>query len=337
MSDDLPPKSYFVGLLDSLSRVQFNIRRNSDNTFSTRPSLRIKHRDDEILISLIGELLESKDISFDLISREYGYNYFHINRREDLKTIHNYIDYESTQLVRELAFTHGPYEEHFGSANSPKGTYRLIQAIEDLHFDYRLSPKRPYPELEELASEFDIDVSDIDKLEIPVGSFRENYPVEYIGGIVDGRAYFKVAIGKSSHGLGYSMVPQIPIRRGAVHPAYSTAVEVFCDNEKLRYNATGDMQTMHTIINGADAIGEFASVVGPYLIAKRDDLAYIHQELIPRFEAGKHHNKQGFYDLLVEFQALNTNRQTRKGSQKFTPEFFEEAWKGEINIRNETN
>lgn len=338
MSDNLPPKSYYTGLFDSLSRIQFNISRNPDDTFSTRPSLRIRHRDDEILIGLIGELLDSKDISFDLVSREYGYNYFHINQRRYLETIHNYIENESTQLIRELAFVHGPYKKYFDSAsNSPEETYQLVKAIEDIHFDVSLSPKAPYPKPEELASEFNIETSRIDKLDIPVGNFRKGYPVEYIGGIVDSQAYFTTSIHETSYGIGYNMVPQIIIRRGGVHPAYASAVEAFCDEENLQYTSAGNIQTLYTVIDGSDAINDFAPKVGPYLIARRDELAYVHEELVPQFQADKHHTKQGFYDLLVDFQALNNSYRTRQRERKFTPKFFEKEWGGDINIRNKNN
>jgi hypothetical protein len=333
MPDDLPPKSYYTGLLDSLSRVQFNIRRHSDDTFSTRPSLRIRHRDNEILISLIGELLESKNIDFDLISRDYGYNYFHLNRRGDLKMIHKYIDNKSTQLIRELAFVHGPYQGFFDSAsNSPKKIYQLVQAIEDLHFGRRLSPKTPYPKPEELASEFNIDTSCVKDINLPVGNFREEYPVEYIGGIVDALAYFRTNINKSPYGIGYNMVPQINIHKGGVHPAFAASVETFCDERKLQYNSASDMHTLNTIINGADAIDNFAPQVGPYLVVQHDELAYLHEEFIPRFYADEHHTKQGFYDLLVDFQVLGSTGRIRERSRKFTPEFFEKKWDEEIEI-----
>lgn len=336
MNDDLPPKTYYAGLLDSLGRVQFNIQRNSDHTFSTRPSLRIKHKDNDYLVGLIGELLESKGVIFDMVERQYGYNYFDINRRNDLEDIHTFLKGESTQLIRELAFTHGPYKNHFDSHScSPKKTYQLVKAIDELHFSVRMAPKSPYPELEELATEFNLDTTEIEEVEIPIGEFREDYPVEYIAGIVDGRAYFTVSMNKASHGVGFNMVPQIRISRGAVHPAFASAVEVFCDEENLRYTSTGNMQTLRTIINGANAIDAFAPKIGPYLIAKHDDLARLHQEFVPRFQAGEQNTKQGFYDLLVDFQPLDGDGRAKERSRKYTPEFFEKEWADDIEIRDE--
>ncbi|MDL0123491.1 hypothetical protein [Halobacterium salinarum] len=336
MHDDLPPKTYYAGLLDSLGRVEFNIQRNSDDSFSTRPSLRIKHRNDDYLISLIGELLESKEISFDIIERKHGYNYFDINRRKDIENIHTFLKGESTQLVRELAFTHGPYKECLNQAAcSPVQTYRLVKTIDELHYGVRMSPKSPYPKLEEIAAEFSLDTTGIEPIKIPVGNFREDYPVEYIGGIVDGCAYFRLNINKASYGIGYNIVPQISMRRSAVHPAYASAVAEFCDEKRLRYNSAENMQALHTIINGADAIDAFAPEVGPYLIAKHDDLARMHQEFVPRFQAGEQNTKQGFYDLLVDFQSLDNQSRTRDRDRKYTPEFFEDEWAGEIEPRDE--
>lgn len=335
MNDDMPPKTYYAGLLDSLGRVQFNIQRNSDDTFSTRPSLRIKHKDNDYLVGLIGKLLESNDIKFDMVDRQYGYNYFDINLRNDIKNIHTFLKGESTQLIRELAFIHGPYKQHFDSHSCPpKKAYQLVKTIDELHFSVRMAPKSPYPDLEKLATEFNIDTGEIEAVEIPIGEFREDYPVEYIAGIVDGRAYFRLGIGKASHGIGYNMVPQISIGRGAVHPAYASAVEVFCDEENLRYNSSGNMQTLQTMINGADAIAAFASKVGPYLIAKHDPLANLHQEFVPRFRAGEQNTKQGFYDLLVDFQPLDGQGRTKERSKKYTPQFFEKEWNDDIEVRD---
>jgi 5-methylcytosine-specific restriction protein A len=335
MKIGMPPKTYYAGLLDSLGRVQFNIQRNSDNTFSTRPSLRIKHRDDDYLIGLIGELLESKNVTFDMIDRKYGYSYFDINSRTDLEHIHEFLKGESTQLIRELAFIHGPYKEYFDShACSAKRAYQLVKTIDKLHYSVRLAPKSPYPDLEELATEFSLNAAEIEGVEIPVGEFRENYPVEYIAGIVDGRSYFTLSIGKSLHGIGYNMVPQIILGRSAVHPAYASAVEVFCEEEDLRYNSGREIHTLRTIINGADSIDAFAPRVGPYLIAKHDTLAHFHQEFIPRFQAGENNTKQGFYELLIDFQRLNEQGPSRDRSKKYTPEFFEEEWADDIEVRD---
>ena len=335
MKDGMPPKTYYAGLLDSLGRVQFNIQRNSDNTFSTRPSLRIKHKDDDYLIGLIGELLESKDIKFDMVDRQHGYNYFDINLRSDLEDVHRFLKGESTQLIRELAFIHGPYREYFDShACSPKRAYQLVKTIDKLHYSVRMAPKSPYPDLEELATEFSLNTAEVEEVEIPVGEFREDYPVEYIAGIVDGRAYFTLSIGKASHGIGYNMVPQIRIGRGAVHPAYASAVEVFCEEEDLRYTSNGEIHTLRTIINGADSIDAFAPRVGPYLIAKHDTLAHFHQDFIPRFQAGENNTKQGFYELLVDFQPLSGQGRSKDRSKKYTPEFFEEKWADDIEVRD---
>ncbi|WP_149031521.1 hypothetical protein [Haloquadratum walsbyi] len=332
MQDNLLPISYYAGVLDSLARVQFDIQQDEgETTFTVRSSLRIRTQDDSHLTSLIGEFLEAHDIEFDIFSRQNTYNYFHVFFRKDIRKIRRLLNGESTQLIRELSFVVGPYQKHFNTKIlEPPEVYRLITAIYELFFDQRLTPKW-HPKPKQFASKFNISTDSLDKIDIPVGTFRDNYPVEYIAGIIDALAAFRPGIHTTSYSIGYGMTPIIRIHRGGVHPAYACAVKQFCNNTGLSSNSMGQINSLNTVIQGANAIDSFAPEVGPYMIAKKDKLAYLDKELIPRFLSGEHHSKQGLYDLLVDFQSIiNTNTGEDRSSQ-YTPEYFEKEWEGEIN------
>jgi 5-methylcytosine-specific restriction protein A len=332
MQTELPPIPYYAGLLDSLARVRFNIHQNEEEmTFTVRSSLRIRTRNNDYLISLIGEFLEAYDIEFDLFSRENGYDYFNVPWNKDIEKVKRLLEGESAQLIRELSFVLGPYVEHFDTeVMGPLETYQLVTAIYNLFFDQQLSPLNWHPKPEEFANEFDIDTGQIDEISIPLGVFRDDYPVEYVAGIIDALANFRPGIHRSSYGIGYGMTPRIQVHRGGVHPAFALSVEQFCDKAGLKYNSAGGINTLNTIVNGASAIDAFAPEVGPYMIAKKEELAYLHEELVPRFLNGEHHSKQGFYDMLVDFQPIDDSGMKRNRSRQYTPEYFEEEWENEI-------
>lgn len=331
MSVDLPPKPYLSGLLDSLGRMRFNIKRHNDDTFSTRPTLRIRTKGNDYIVSIIGEFLEYHDIDFSLFTRDRGFDYFDIHHRTDLESLHSYLEGHSTQLVRELAFTHGPYKQLFDVVVlSPTDTYRLLCAVKELQDRLKWGPKDSTPHPDEVAAEFNLNPSQIDRVNLPIGEFREDYPVEYIGGIFDGLAYFRPAIGKTGYSIGYYMTPVIRLNRGGVHPAFATAIKQFCDESGIRCASHGNINNLQVAISGPTAIEEFAATVGPYVIAKREELAYLHEQLIPRFRSKEHLERQGFYELVVAFEPIAHGKAAREKERKFTPEFFEEEWKDAI-------
>lgn len=332
MSSEGLPDDYYLGLLDSLLRVRFHIRTDPEVQFRPQPSVRIGGRGNDHVIALVGELLQEQKIEFELIAPERGNEYFSLNSPADFEKLYNFTEGRSAQAVRELGFLVHTYRDEI----APRGSlsvdemYRLALTINELHHGTTSSGRASLIDPERFREEYDVNNIELETYSIPETGFRNNYSVEYIAGIVDALAIFRPSITPSSYGIGYVMTPQIRMSRSGVHPAFALSLEQFCEQQNLPCTTTGGMKRLNTIIGGAAAIDKFAPVVGPYLVAKRDELSYLHGELVPRFLNESHHPKQNFYELVVDFEPLATHGSHRQRSRKYTPEHFEEVWSEEI-------
>ncbi|QLD89109.1 hypothetical protein HWV07_08730 [Natronomonas salina] len=332
MSTEGLPDDYYLGLLDSLLRVRFHIRTEPELQFRPQPSVRIGGHGNDQVIALIGELLEKHKIDFELVAPDGGHEYFSIYRHAGFEKLYNFVEGRSANAVRELGFLVGTYRDEIAPRDSLSvdEMYRLARTVNELHYGTTSSGRASLTDPEQFRDKYDVSDVQPETHVIPNTGFRDGYPVEYIGGIIDALATFRPSISRSSYGMGYVMTPQIRLYRGGVHPAFGLSVQQFCEQQNLPCTTTDEMQYLNTIIDGAAAIDEFAPVVGPYLVAKRDELAYLHGELVPRFLNESHHTKQNFYEIVIDFEPLATRGSRRQRNRKYTPEHFEDVWSEDI-------
>lgn len=326
---DFPSKGYIAGLMDSLGRVKFHIKENNEREYSTRPELRFKTQDNDLIEGLLGTWFDKNNISYDFFMSESNSNKFSITSRQSLKDLKSFLQGLSTQLIRELEFTTGPYAEYYDfNILKPDEACKLIKSRDELYFDWQ-ERGRYYTNLEDISKKYNVDINNIDPDPIPTGEFRDQYSPEYIAGIFDSLVKIRPCINEYKYGeIGYGMSPRVLMRRGGVHPAFATSVQQFCNSNNLDYSCNGDMAELHIYFIGPNRIINFVKSVKDYIISRYDDVQFLCKEILPGFEQGVHKTKQGFYDMLVMFDQIY--EKNKKRERRYTLEYFEKEWKSEI-------
>ncbi|MFC7233406.1 HNH endonuclease [Saliphagus sp. GCM10025308] len=322
---------YIAGLLDSTARVRFNISEQPDDTFTVRPQLRIKPYETEMREAVVGTFLDSRDYTYDLVDRERGHGFFLLSQRSDLADLEEFLRGHSTSLIRELEFVTGPgFERYDTNIMDPEEAYRFLLTRDELRYEWRprginhWSPSR-------LTDAYDLDENEVSPSELPAEGLTPNSSTEYIAGVFDGLCRYRPTITESSENrIGYSMYPTARLTRGGVDPAMIDSFRNFCRTYDLTYGDSSKDNSLWFVFTGANAIRRVLDVVFPHLLVLADHSISLVEDVLPRFDARAHHEKQGFYDLLRGFDVVATASGGPFRHREYDPAYFEEIWSDEL-------
>lgn len=320
--------SYVAGLLDSIARVRFDLAEQDDGTFTVRPMLRIKPYETEMREAVVGNFLDSRGYHYDLVDRSRGHGFFVLQQRSDLEDLQEYLGGRSAHLVRELAFTTGPFADEFDfEILDPVESYRFLRTRDALRHGWR--PRgRHHVLASEIADRYAVDVDSVSVPSLPDGDLRSDYSIEWIAGIFDGVGRYRPAIHRSGeHAVGYAMYPIARLHRTGVHPSYVRHVVRFCEDYNLAFADYSGEHDLGITFSGPSSIRRVLDVLFPRLLVLSQHSAVLLEEIFPRFDAGEHHTRQGFFRLLCDFDPIAQNSGGPYRGREFDPAFFADAWR----------
>lgn len=327
--------AYVAGLLDATGRVRFDISETGDGTYTVRPMLRIDPSGTQMREAVIGQFLESRGYRYEFIEREYGRQFFRLQTRTDLDDLESYLEGQSAHLVRELEFTNGVFAEVFDfDILEPADAYRFLLARNDLRHGWR--PRGRYHVTpSEIAEVHEFDADEVEPPSLPVGSLRADYSVEWLAGVFDGLCRYRPNIARSDdYANGYSMYPITRLHRAGIHSTFVTHVMRFCNDYDLNVGDSCTSNTLNAVFTGSTNIRRVLDVLFPRLLVLAEHSAAMVEDILPRFDRDVHHEKQGFYELLRDFQPVARASGGPFRQQEYDPEYFADLWRDDLDLTN---
>lgn len=325
--------TYIAGLFDAIGRVRFEISDTGDGTYTVRPMLRLKPHQTEFRAAVIGEFLEEQGYQYDFIQRNYGDEFFRLQQRSDLEDLQEFLSGESAHLVRELAFVNGIFADQFDyEILEPRDIYRFTLARDELRYGWR--PKgRYHVSPDDITEQHDFDPEEVTVPPLPTGDLRSDYAVEWVTGVYDGWCRYRPSIAKSSeYEIGYAMYPIARIHRAGVSSQFISNINRFCDDYNLPYGDSSDQNTLRIVFTGSSNIRRILDILFPRLLVLAEASEALVNSILPRFDENKHQKKQGFYELLRDFEKVAEASGGPFRQREYTPAYFADLWRDELDL-----
>jgi len=328
--------AYIAGLLDGVGRVRFDISDGKEGTYTVRPMLRLQPNQTPLRTAVIGEFLEQRNYQYDFIDRNYGDQFFRLQQRSDIQDLQSFLEGQSAHLVRELAFVNGPFAEEFDfEILEPQALYRFTLARDALRYGWR--PKgRFHTTPEDVRTRHDIDPDRVETPPIPPGNLRTDYTIEWIAGLCDGQCRYRPSINESSeHRIGYAMYPIARFHRSGVSSQLVSNFLRFCDEYSLSYGDSSEANTLRVVFTGPSNIRRTLDVLFPRLLVLSEASELLLDSILPRFDSEDHHDKQGFYDILCDFDHVAKASGGPFRHRDYDPAHFANRWHDDLELVRE--
>ena len=326
-----PP--YIAGLLDAIGRVRFDISETEEGTYTVRPMLRVKPYGTEFRAAVIGEFLESRGYQYDYIDRGYGDEFFRLQLRSDLEDLQSFLVGESAHLVQELAFVTGIFDDEFDfKILEPQDIYRFTLLRDELRYGWR--PRgRYHTSPEDIAEQYEIDTEGVQIPEFSPVELRSDYSIEWIAGIYDGASRYRPSVNKSTeHRIGYGMYPIARLRRSGVHQRFVSLFLNFCNDYNFSYGNSSEKNKLQVVFTGSSNIRRVLDVIFPRLLVLGEASEVLVYSVLPRFDENAHHTKQGFYELLRDFDKVANASGGPFRYREYDPAYFADIWREQLEL-----
>lgn len=332
---DLDP-AYIAGLFDMVGRIRFDISDTREDTYTVRPMLRLRPYQTRLRAAVIGEFLEERNYHYDFIERDYGDQFFRLQQHSDLQDLQTFLEGQSAHLVRELTFVNGIFADEFDfSILDPQEIYRFTLLRDKLRYGWR--PKGRYHlSPDDIVERHNINTDQGHIPPIPVSELRSDYTVEWIAGVYDGQCRYRPSIGKSPESkISYGMWPVARIHRAGVCSNLVTSFFQFCDDYNLAYGDSSKKNTLHVIFTGPSNIRRILDVLFPQLLVLAEASEVLANGILPRFDANHHHEKQGFYEILRDFDDVAKASGGPFRHREYDPAYFADKWREDLKLTQE--
>lgn len=152
--------------------------------------------------------------------------------------------------------------------------------------------------------------------------------VIYLAGLVDGLGAFEVNVSPhDSYSTGFRFEPKIRIGLHESDTAILGMLDEYCEEQGVKYSIEEreSSETLRFVVQGPNHICRFVIPFGDYLIRRYEAAHLMLNEILPAVKDGKHHSKDGFYELMEYVDELRSSV-GRGREPKYTQEWFENEW-----------
>lgn len=325
--------TYIAGLFDSIGRVRFDISDTEAGKYTVRPMLRLKPHQTDLRAAVIDSFLDQRGYQYEFVSRGYGEEFFQLQQRSDLEDLQALLEGESAQLVRELTFVSSVFAAEFDfEILSPRDLYRFTLLRDKLRYGWR--PRgRYHVSPDDLVAEHDFDTEEITVPSLPASDLRSDYSVEWIAGVYDGGCRYRPSINEDpEYKIGYAMHPIARVHRSGVSPEYISYVQRFCNDYNLPHGDSSEENSLRIVFTGASNIRRVLDILYPRLLVLAEASQLLFSSILPRFDEEYHHEKQGFYDLLRDFDQVADASGGPFRQREYDPAYFADEWRTDLDL-----
>mgnify|MGYP000504200404 CR=1 FL=1 len=154
--------------------------------------------------------------------------------------------------------------------------------------------------------------------------------VAYLSGVVDSIGRFRVEIEEDDeYKTGYTMKPVFKMNRSDPETVVFGMLEEYCSEQSVGWEIKDLQSTMSFVVSGAEDLDKFFSPLAPYIIQKNELLGIFMGEIVMPVAEGKHHSKQGFYEIVKSMNEMYRNDPSIN-RWKYETSFFSNKWRDEI-------
>lgn len=325
--------SYIAGLLDGIGRVRFDLSETDESRYSVRPMLRIKPYGTRMRAAVVGGFLEERGYRYDYIDRTQSDDFFRLQLRGDLEDLEEYLRGESAHLVRELEFVNGVFAEQFDfEILDPEDACRFLLTRDELRYGWR--PRgRHHVSPADVAESHGVDLGEVQPASLPTGSFRSDYAIEWIAGVFDALCRYRPSIAQSDeYAIGYAMYPVARLAASGVDFKFVDSFTRFCDDYDISFGNSSGRNGLHVSFTGTTNIRRVLDVVFPRLLVLAEHSEVLLNAIFPRFEEEEHHDRDGFYRLLRDFDPIARDSGGPFRRREYDPDYFADVWRDDLDL-----
>lgn len=315
-------QEYIVGLLDYLARPKLQPEPTSSG-YRLEPSVSITLRKSTLLAGILDRYLSSYDIDFKLQYRNNAPQKILIERNASISTFYDIMRGEALQSAEKLEYIDYYVDTFEGVPISHDRalTLSIFKTWAELHPEWKKQDSRKYT-LEFFKNEFGIDHVPEPEPK-PEPTYPDGISDEYVAGAFDAIGHLGLQVRKSpEYDVNHTFAPHLYF--GISNP--STLVlphfKKFFSDQSVSPSFSQEDFRGRIYITGAEDITSFIEIVAPDVFYHYEKCIFFLEDLLPAYEAGYHHDKEGFLDCIRAYEEVAG----KPASSKFDVEYFDDIW-----------
>jgi hypothetical protein len=161
-----------------------------------------------------------------------------------------------------------------------------------------------------------------------------------MAGLFDAEGCIKLTPEMSNGGMSHRLRPEAEMSQAQGKTLLEAIFDEYCNIFDIEYSVTGytpkdenHSRTVTAAIYTCENIRKFLTPLLPLLYEKRRQAVIMLREILPRYEDGVHHSKEGFIEMMKWKRELDREKPMSQGDRKYTVEYFEQMWGDEISAQ----
>lgn len=159
-----------------------------------------------------------------------------------------------------------------------------------------------------------------------------------MAGLFDAEGCINQAVSPQSDcRLNHSTEPRLLCRQNEDETILEELFKNYCSTFGVKFNVyksdardENSSPTVQAHVRSAEHIRNFLAPLLPLLREKRRQAVIMLREILPRYEAARHHTKRGFIEMMRWKRELDRQKPMGDEDRKYTVEYFEDLWGDEI-------
>jgi len=314
-------KEYVLGIIDYCARPSLEPHQMTGN-YGLNTKLYINLRKSEILVGVISQFLNKKDIEYRYSRRDSKGvpGEIVIDNNDSIKTLHNVGSGTFIQIAERLKYLDAVIREYEGKriAGNEDRFYQLYKPWDDMHPHWK---NKKYT-IDFFKDKFGIN-PDGDTFDVPDPKYPNSISTEYVAGSFDGSGMIALLINSqpvNNTGYGMNIFARITVN----HPNIRVKPHFirYFQSHGLDPNISEQKDRLEIRFSSVENVEKFIKNIGGKTTYLYSLCELFYSQLIPAFKDQYHTTKEGFVDIVRAYEEVAPDRP----QAKYTTEYFQEEW-----------
>lgn len=315
-------EDYVVGLLDYLARPRLYPEPTSSG-YRLEPSVSISLRKSGLLAGILDKYLTDQNIDTKVQYRDNAPKNILIERNSSIIAFCDLMQGESLQLAEKLEYLEYCINTYGGMPTSHDRalTLSIFKTWAELHPEWKVQNSRKYT-LEFFKNEFGINqVPEPEPMPEPI--YPDGISEEFVAGTFDAIGHLSLSVRESpEYTVNHTFAPILYLQVANPSTLVLPHFKKFFSDRSVSPSFSREDFRGRIQISGAEDIAKFLEIVVPHVFYRYEKVLFFLEDLLPAYEAGYHHDKEGFLDCLRVYEEVVE----KPASSKFDVGYFENLW-----------
>lgn len=316
-------EEYLIGLLDYLTIPKLTPYQTAGSGYGLSTEVWINVRQSDILAGLLTDVLDSLGISFRLDYRGDTPGSIVVGKSSSIKQLRDLGKGSYIQIAQKLEYLVDIDKEYRGEPISadPELFLKIYKPWAELHPEWGRQNSKKYT-LDFFKSKFDISsISNVQDL--PEVTYPDEIAEEYVSGLFDAKGSLRLLINKSNeYSVGYAMAPSLRVQITQPHLLVGPHLKKFFETKDFNIKVQEENSRLRVQLSNVDGIEKFIEFVGPDTYYNYEICDLFYKQLLPAYEDGYHHTKDGFFDMVRAYEQVRNSDK----KHKYDTEHFKFEW-----------